>query len=204
MPPSDQEPRYQLVDSNGNVVGSLFGDGSGNVVIADETDTQTTFGPDGISTPSLEAESLVVGGTLYQEDGNSPINVAGTTSLTYTLDDPTDHIIIIPETTTVGFGALQVNGDTGANYDYVDNADTVTTGETDWDIPQFPENSESLSIMSRRTNGIKFRAKPNRAQSGLVIYGGNTNVTSPITQFTFIGSQNRDLKARVYRREMNI
>jgi hypothetical protein len=58
MPPSDQEPRYQLVDSNGNVVGSLFGDGSGNVVIADETDTQNTFGPDGISTPALEAESV--------------------------------------------------------------------------------------------------------------------------------------------------
>jgi len=60
MPPSDQEPRYQLVDSNGNVVGSLFGDGSGNVVIADETDTQTTFDANGITTPALEADSGTV------------------------------------------------------------------------------------------------------------------------------------------------
>jgi len=57
MPPSDQEPRYQLVDSNGNVVGSLFGDGTGNVVIANETDTQTTFDANGITTPALEADT---------------------------------------------------------------------------------------------------------------------------------------------------
>ena len=68
MPPSDQEPRYQLVDSNDNVVGSFFGDGSGNVVIADETDTQTTFGPDGITTPALEADGSLSGPTASEGD----------------------------------------------------------------------------------------------------------------------------------------
>jgi len=70
MPPSDQEPRYQLVDSNGNVVGSLFGDGSGNVVIADETDTQTKFDANGISTPALEANQVSSDAPTQFQSGN--------------------------------------------------------------------------------------------------------------------------------------
>ena len=59
MPPNDQPPRYQLIDpSTGDVVGSLFGDGEGNVVIADETDTQTQFTTDGIDTPAVNAASV--------------------------------------------------------------------------------------------------------------------------------------------------
>jgi hypothetical protein len=88
MPPSDQEPRYRLVDSNGNVVGALWGDGNGNVKIADETDTQTTFGPDGISTPALEADDL-----LLTERGSGTITVpAGGQT----------------EVTAAGFGELQI------------------------------------------------------------------------------------------------
>lgn len=58
MPPSDQEPRYRLVDSNGNVVGSLFVNASGNVEIQDETATGTVFGPNGIVTPAVDADSV--------------------------------------------------------------------------------------------------------------------------------------------------
>jgi hypothetical protein len=77
MPPSDQEPRYRLVDSNGNVVGALWGDGNGNVKIADETDTQTTFGPDGISTPALEADGV---------DTNYAVSVANHASIRDAID----------------------------------------------------------------------------------------------------------------------
>jgi hypothetical protein len=69
MPPNDQAPRYQLVDpSTGNVVGSVFGDGDGNVVIADETDTQTTFDSDGVTTPALEANTELKGPTASEGD----------------------------------------------------------------------------------------------------------------------------------------
>lgn len=55
---NDQEPRYRLVDSNGNVVGSLFQNADGNVEIQDETGTGSVFGPDGIVTPAIDAESV--------------------------------------------------------------------------------------------------------------------------------------------------
>ena len=58
MPPNDQEPRYRLVDSNGNVVGSLFQNADGNVEIQDETGTGSVFGPDGIVTPAIDAGSV--------------------------------------------------------------------------------------------------------------------------------------------------
>ena len=57
---NDQEPRYRLVDSNGNVVGSLFQNADGNVEIQDETGTGSVFGPDGIVTPAIDAESASV------------------------------------------------------------------------------------------------------------------------------------------------
>ena len=55
---NDQEPRYRLVDSNGNVVGSLFQNAAGNVEIQDETGTGSVFGPDGIVTPAIDAGSV--------------------------------------------------------------------------------------------------------------------------------------------------
>ena len=55
---NDQEPRYRLVDSNGNVVGSLFQNADGNVEIQDETGTGSVFGPDGIVTPAIDAGSV--------------------------------------------------------------------------------------------------------------------------------------------------
>ena len=57
---NDQEPRYRLVDSNGNIVGSLFQNADGNVEIQDETGTGSVFGPDGIVTPAIDAESASV------------------------------------------------------------------------------------------------------------------------------------------------
>ena len=57
---NDQEPRYRLVNSNGNVVGSLFQNADGNVEIQDETGTGSVFGPDGIVTPAIDAESASV------------------------------------------------------------------------------------------------------------------------------------------------
>ena len=55
---NDQEPRYRLVDSNGNVVGSLFQNADGNVEIQDETGTGSVFGPNGIVTPAIDAGSV--------------------------------------------------------------------------------------------------------------------------------------------------
>ena len=59
---SDQEPRYRLVDSDGNIVGSLYGKPDGSVAIqetASGADREVALAPDGtFSAPSVETESV--------------------------------------------------------------------------------------------------------------------------------------------------
>ena len=59
---SDQEPRYRLVDSNGNIVGSLYGKADGSLAIQETTsgsDREVALAPDGtFSVPSVETESV--------------------------------------------------------------------------------------------------------------------------------------------------
>ena len=68
---SDQEPRYRLVDANGNIVGSLYGKADGSVAIQETdsgSDREVTLAPDGtfsapsVETPSLSAESASIAG----------------------------------------------------------------------------------------------------------------------------------------------
>ena len=72
---NDQEPRYRLVDSNGNVVGSLFQNAAGNVEIQDETGTGSVFGADGIVTPAIDAGSASVGEATV--GGTGPVREVG-------------------------------------------------------------------------------------------------------------------------------
>ena len=59
---SDQEPRYRLVDDNGNIVGSLYGKPDGSVAIQETdsgADREVALAPDGtFSAPSVETESV--------------------------------------------------------------------------------------------------------------------------------------------------
>ena len=59
---SDQEPRYRLVDSNGNIVGSLYGKTDGSIAIQETdsgADREVALAPDGtFSAPSVETESV--------------------------------------------------------------------------------------------------------------------------------------------------
>ena len=59
---SDQEPRYRLVDSDGNIVGSLYGKPDGSVAIQETdsgSDREVALAPDGtFSAPSVETESV--------------------------------------------------------------------------------------------------------------------------------------------------
>ena len=75
---NDQEPRYRLVDSNGNVVGSLFQNADGNVEIQDETGTGSVFGPDGIVTPAIDAESVSAGQVTSDDLANDTTHTIGT------------------------------------------------------------------------------------------------------------------------------
>ena len=57
---SDQEPRYRLVDDEGNIVGSLYGKADGSVAIQETdsgSDREVALAPDGtFSAPSVETQ----------------------------------------------------------------------------------------------------------------------------------------------------
>ena len=72
---SDQEPRYRLVDDEGNIVGSLYGKADGSIAIqetASGSDREVTLAPDGtFSAPSVETPSLSTERAVIEQFANS-------------------------------------------------------------------------------------------------------------------------------------
>ena len=68
---SDQEPRYRLVDANGNIVGSLYGKPDGSIAIQETdsgSDREVALAPDGtFSAPSVETPSLITEGATIDD-----------------------------------------------------------------------------------------------------------------------------------------
>jgi len=87
MPPNDQEPRYRLVDANGNVVGSLFLNGNGDVAIQDESGTETAFTTDGISTPAVDTDSISTTTETIETRSDYPLNVGDDARIVYDAAD---------------------------------------------------------------------------------------------------------------------
>jgi hypothetical protein len=150
---------------------------------------------------SLSTDSLVIGGTLYELDGT--IDVAAQSSVTYNVSETFDQIVIIPDHQDPSFNQIQVNGDTGANYDVIDNADATTTGQNQWDIPKL-EFVPYLKIWDRRDASLHLHAPLGQAVAGQTVAGENQNATGPISSITFKddGAVNRDLTANVYGRSV--
>ena len=77
MPVNDEEPRYQLVDSGGNVVGSLYVNNSGEIAIQEGTNqNEATFDSDGkFSVPALEADELSKNDAGAEMSVNTPTTI---------------------------------------------------------------------------------------------------------------------------------
>lgn len=133
MPPNDQEPRYRLVDANGNVVGSLFLNGNGDVAIQDESGTETAFTTDGISTPAVDADSVKTSELLtadIRSGGGDQIQInyigsladGGTTALS--ASDDTNGIVFVRTgnaahaeiSTRGGIEAVQIMSDPNSSF----------------------------------------------------------------------------------------
>lgn len=171
--------------------------------IGADTASQVTFND------PLSTESLVIGGTLYEEDDNSPFTVDDATTATYTIAGDFDEILIIPQRTNVGFDEVQINGKTGDNYKIVDNSDSRSTGETEW----------LLNNRTRRIRLISIALLPGNAdQVGLSVshvyssdaatvfgsYDGDAITSLDSITVSESGGASRGLDARVYGRSMNI
>jgi hypothetical protein len=98
MPPSDQEPRYRLVDGNGNVIGSLFQNSNGDIEIADQNDSSYVF----TTNPS------------------DPTDVARLQDIVDVSDDGTT---VVSEVSDINFADLLAVGDDGDGTVTVDVSD---------------------------------------------------------------------------------
>jgi hypothetical protein len=81
---SDTEPRYRLVDANGNVVGSLFAESDGTLKLQEGTsgndnelaiDTQGTLKPERLSTNLADGDQDISGNRSF---GTTFTNTTGT------------------------------------------------------------------------------------------------------------------------------
>lgn len=155
-----------------------------------------------LTSPTFDAVttgSLTIGGKLFEQDSNSPLNKSGS-SVTYSVGGSYRHVVVIYQTDTVPHDQLQVNGDTNSNYDEDNEDGTTTTGQTEWNINRPVIGFELIGDRSSAIRLINHRI------GGTVVVGTNTNITSPISQFSLIdsGSTSRTIKARVFGRDMEI
>ena len=139
---SDQEPRYRLVDADGNIVGSLYGKPDGSVAIQETdsgADREVTLAPDGtFSAPSVETESV---STEVAEINGVPVELVATEpvddteSVTFSQPDERGERWFIYFDVVISGGPTPVemtfNGDdaTGnGNYGYWDETGTKYNG----------------------------------------------------------------------------
>lgn len=157
-----------------------------------------------VTAQTLSTDKVVIGGTLFEEDDNSPIDKSGTSSITYTLSDSSRQIVVIPDTDVESFfNELQINGDTNGNYDIIDESGSTTAGKSQIDgAPVSRWNSFTLVGYGSE---VQFIPQYGGAQNETVS-ARNTNISAPITKFTMShdGGSNQSYKGRVYRRVMSV
>jgi len=127
MPPNDQEPAYRLVDpSTGDIVGTFYENGNGDVEIQPSDGTQYKFA----QSPANKVDVARLQNTTdvkYKADANSPFTATQTDSITCTLADRYDEWLILIELGLCRVFDMQLNGNTGNNYLYTDSTDGVTS-----------------------------------------------------------------------------
>jgi len=144
---NDTEPRYRLVDSNGNVVGSLFAEADGTLALQEGTsgsDNEITVATDGtFNAPAVSTESSQIGTVSGEGDVSRLIERQTPDGLTQVqfsgLNSNTDYKIwmtgILDDNGgTAGNLGVRLNGDGGStgNYEYFDLAGTRQTGANEF------------------------------------------------------------------------
>jgi hypothetical protein len=201
IPSTGDTPTFGSVTTQGDIT-----DGPNSTTVYDQSAETVGDGSTTADHAVVDTDSLIIGGTLYEEDDNSPFTFTGQVSGTYTVSGSYDVIVAIPYDMDSGGGPneLRVNGDSGSNYTYVDTADSQTAGASQWSMPR-PFNYERLVMQDELGDRITFGAQLTGSGTAVGFRGQNKNVSGPITQFTVLdsGGSSRDLKMRVYGRDLS-
>jgi hypothetical protein len=162
-------------------------------------------GQDATGFGSLGTDSLVIGGKLYEEDDNSPLDAIGVSFTTFELSTSWDEVIIIPDNQTTGWDQLRVN-DATSGYSYWNGSEN--TGESRWTIPRFPAECVQIHLKNDRDSAIRMSIPRAHHRSTLTTGGTLTdsNAVGDISQFSLSdsGSSGRTGKAHVFGRDMQL
>ena len=195
---NDQEPRYQLIDPDtGAVVGSFFQNDDGNVEIQDETGTGSVFGPNGIVTPAIDAESvstgrLDIGNVRYRDEVGESIDIDPDSGQVSVFVDGISSSALVYVDFFVGANDssadafLRFNDDSDTNYDYDLSDGTTPTGQSEIVLGDFSDSFSQVGgelLIQQREIGVRA--------CGPVNAGGRIGRTNAVCErFTFEGAEN--------------
>jgi len=134
----------------------------------------------------------------YTEDPNSPFEATQQPSVTVTLANPSNHVLVLSDPQKVGHNQLQVNGDTGTNYDILRGDDSITTNLDSLNIIR-GEHRASL-VLRGLPGAVHMSQTAADIETGEAVAGRNPNISGPVNQFTLFrdSSVPADLRLRVF------
>lgn len=132
-------------------------------------------------------------GGIWEEDGNSPVSISGKNSETVNLSGSYDLVMVSisqpeNETTNEDDLEIQVNGDTGTNYDVVNNDGSISADESSVSPLILDDGGEpgyAIIKICGRWKGKCVGEIIGGAIGGAYAKGfNNTSVTSPLSSIT--------------------
>jgi len=200
---TDQEPRYRLVDADGNVVGSLFAESDGTLKLQEGTsgnDNELSLTTQG----ALEVEQLAVGGQPsdlhWEEDPNSPLDFSGQPSGSITLANSYERVkVLFVDTGSLRTISLRVNGDTGDNYQLLLSDDSTTTADgVELAAASDGLQGQSMDLAGNWGTAEKFVASLplTGVDQSQPIAAENGNVTGPLSEITLFNPNGNNISAK--------
>jgi len=208
---TDQEPRYRLVDADGNVVGSLFAESDGTLKLQEGSsgnDNEVSLQTDGaVAVPTITANEAIIGGReLLTPDANGDVTDSGS-SVTINLADSYDIIhmrVLNLNTFNSGTTAreieLQVNGFTSG---YVTHRVSGASTSSAWVLGEATEFGNGRMAGETRIyntkNSYTLKGGLTSEQSTDPVLGGNRDGNDQkISSLTFSSPDGVDIDIEVF------
>ena len=204
-------PYIAINENNGDIE---LEDNTGAVVAKwDDGQSQWDFVGNDISgvgafdSESVNTGEVIIGGTLYQEDANSPFVVDDEESATYAVAGDYDELIIIPDREDPSHTNMRINEIDTEDYDYLKHNGTQVDGATSFDFLRIRNYQYIVLIHDQfpRDDDIRIGAVSLSKSSDSIVGGLLGSVGEGINSFTvFEDGSSRDFSARVFGRSMDI
>lgn len=186
---------------------SSHGSGGADTVDAGDLGGSSGTGGQVLETDGTAAGWADVSGSFGIEDGNSPFTASGT-SITTTFADTFDYWSVFLEADDPSDGAgqthvdLQANGDTAANYDYIDVSGTETTGQAQVDnvlriATSAVAQRTKLDVTGRWGARWAGTVQLGESRANLTHVFENASISSPLSSLTFISDAGATMDWRV-------